>query len=90
MNVTEKLEILIRARVPIIVVQSHEEARVEALIKQIAFAQKKELYTWACTTGLMQSHPAPADGYRADSASKDPVKAILSVIDAGKPTATLS
>ncbi len=66
MDVTAKLEILIRARVPIIVVQSHEEARVEALIKQIAFAQKNELHTWAVTTGLPQTHPAPAEGYKAD------------------------
>ncbi len=85
MDVTAKLEILIRARVPIIVVQSHEEARVEALVKQIAFAQKKELHTWAITTGLTQTHPAPADGYKADPATKDPVKAILTVIEAGKP-----
>ncbi|MBN2003767.1 MAG: AAA family ATPase [Anaerolineae bacterium] len=89
MDVIIRLETLIRARVPIIVVQSHEEARVEALIKQIAFTQKKELHTWAVTTGMVQAHPLPKDGYKPDATTRDPVKAILSVIEAGKPTDTL-
>ena len=89
MDTITKIDTLIRARVPIIVVQSHEEARVAALIHQVAVLQKKDLYTWTCTTGVTQTHPAPVDGYKPDVATRNPVAAILSVIAAGQPTDTL-
>ncbi len=39
-----ELEILIRARYPIIYVESYEEARVEEVLKRIAQRRAKKLY----------------------------------------------
>jgi SpoVK/Ycf46/Vps4 family AAA+-type ATPase len=56
MSVTERereLEVLIRAKYPLIYVLSWEERRIEAMLVRIAARLKKRLYAWAVTTGVM-------------------------------------
>jgi SpoVK/Ycf46/Vps4 family AAA+-type ATPase len=63
-----KIEILIRARYPLIYVVSFEEARVEYRLKKICTERKKDLYCWSITNGLEQP-----DG-SAITELKDPIK----------------
>jgi SpoVK/Ycf46/Vps4 family AAA+-type ATPase len=49
---TEQLDLLVRARVPVIYVVTHEEARLEALLLDLARRQGKPLFTWTSTRGL--------------------------------------
>ena len=48
----DRIARLIRARYPVIAVQSHEEVRVTEAIQAIAAQQDKALYTWTISRGL--------------------------------------
>src|SRR4051812_6839629 len=48
----DELDVLIRARYPVIYVVSWEEERVEQLVARIATARNKKLYIWTCTQGI--------------------------------------
>ena len=49
-----EIDVLIRARYPILYLLTHEEARIEALLLDIAKKQSKKLYTWTATAGLIE------------------------------------
>jgi SpoVK/Ycf46/Vps4 family AAA+-type ATPase len=71
MNITDSgamIEILIRARYPLIYVVSFEEARVEQCLKQITDSRKKQLFRWTITNGLEQ----PDGSFITEL--KDPIK----------------
>jgi SpoVK/Ycf46/Vps4 family AAA+-type ATPase len=46
------IEILIRARYPLVYVVSYEEARVGSRLKEITGERKKQLFNWTITNGL--------------------------------------
>jgi AAA+ superfamily predicted ATPase len=72
------IDLLIRARYPVIYVLSHEEERIEGLLAGIAEAQKKELQIWTATRGLRkyEAEPTPA---KAQARMNDPVEAIAQI-----------
>jgi ATP-dependent 26S proteasome regulatory subunit len=49
-----EIDVLIRARYPLLYLLTHEEARIEALLLDIAKKQSKKLYTWTATAGLQE------------------------------------
>ena len=49
---TREIEILVRARYPILYVVSWEESRVESALIEIANSRRKRLYMWTATSGL--------------------------------------
>lgn len=51
-NPTTQLSLLIRAKYPIIVIESSEESRVMAAIKQVAATQNKGGFTWSISQGI--------------------------------------
>ncbi len=56
MNVTgreRELEVLIRAKYPLIYILSWEERRIESMLVRVAAQLKKRLYAWTVTTGVM-------------------------------------
>ncbi len=56
MNVAERereLEVLIRAKYPLIYILSWEERRIEAMLVRIAARLRKRLYAWTVTSGVM-------------------------------------
>src|SRR5271170_1789442 len=55
----DELDVLIRARYPIIYVVSWEEERVEQNLRQIAAARNKRLHVWTCTQGILTSGEEP-------------------------------
>ena len=48
-----ELEVLVRAKYPLIYLLSWEEKRIEAMLVRIAARLKKRLYAWTVTTGVM-------------------------------------
>jgi len=79
----DELEILIRARYPIIYVVTWEERRVERRLRDIATRRKKTLYGWSVTSGLTKSASEPA-GTRQNKLA-DPVEALDAVIEHKDP-----
>ena len=80
----DELEVLIRARYPIIFVVSWEEARVEQHLQRIAARRGKQLYTWSVTNGMQKASAVAAGGPRQRSLS-DPVEALDQVIEHKEP-----
>jgi ATPase family associated with various cellular activities (AAA)/AAA+ lid domain len=59
-----ELEVLIRAKYPLIYVLSWEERRVLAMLSEIAARRKKRLFTWTVTEGIVAVdtlRPTPID-----------------------------
>ncbi|MFN7015990.1 MAG: AAA family ATPase [Fimbriimonadales bacterium] len=56
-----ELGVLIRARYPLIYLQTAEETRAEELLKRLAQQHAKRLLTWTFTRGYEPPIPAPAD-----------------------------
>ena len=80
----QELEILIRARYPIIYVVTWEEGRVQRHLEQIARAREKQLCVWSVTTGMNRvSGAAPAHPKGGKLA--DPVEALDTVIEYKEP-----
>ncbi len=80
---TDELEILIRARYPVIYIVSWEEARVEQHLQRIATRRGKQLYTWSVTTGMRRigaggSPPSPRG-------LSDPIEAMSTVLEHKEP-----
>ncbi len=70
----EELDILIRAKYPILYIVSWEERRIEHLLRQVAAQRRKNLYGWTVTDGLH-----PLDGSAApprDALTCDPLHAL--------------
>jgi AAA+ superfamily predicted ATPase len=78
---TDELDVLIRARYPIIYVVSWEEARVEQHLQRIAAGRGKELHHWSITSGMRKlgSATGPAKGLA------DPIEALEAVMGRKEP-----
>ncbi|MCD6309295.1 MAG: ATPase, partial [Candidatus Eremiobacteraeota bacterium] len=77
----EELKAFIRARYPLVYIVSHEEARVEIVLSDIAHELNKRILTWTITSGLTDQHGRPLEE------SKEPVMALnLLMREAEEPT----
>jgi len=85
---TQQIDRLIRARYPVIAVQSHEENRVIEHIAQIAQTRGKALFAWSVSRGIRQIHPEPDDDATAQELAQltDSLAALKHVVSAGEPT----
>lgn len=75
-NISKKIEYLIRARYPLIYIVSNEELRVENTIKAIAAARSKKHFFWSITKGLELE-----DGSHV-SDLREPLKVLDHIIEA--------
>lgn len=66
-----ELEILIRARYPLLYVVSWEERRIEAALGRLAVRQGKRLFTWTVTGGLKEPGKASDPAVREPQAALD-------------------
>lgn len=80
--IREELELLIRARYPVIYIVSWEERRVEQELRNIASGRGKQLYTWSVTSGLAKSGTS---NERRKNSLADPVEALDTVIEHKEP-----
>lgn len=79
----KELEVLIRARYPLIYVVSWEEERVEQQIAEIAKSRHKKLFTWTVTQGIVK-HGAPATTGKSSNTA-DPNAALDAVVAQVEP-----
>lgn len=86
LTATQEIDVLIRARYPIIYVSTWEEERVEQSLRQIAAARKKHLFTWTITQGLIKVGSEPRPGKNASGNTMDPLVALDQVIQHVEPS----
>ncbi|MEM2144418.1 MAG: AAA family ATPase [Candidatus Jordarchaeaceae archaeon] len=80
MTKKEELEILIRARYPIILIETYEEARAENMIAEIARARDKKVYCWSVTRGLYPFGQS-IQSKKIDTQTCDPIVALNNVVE---------
>jgi AAA+ superfamily predicted ATPase len=81
----EELEVLIRARYPIIYVSSWEEERVERRLAQIAAARGKKFHVWTYTQGIVRYGAEPQRTKSATGSTTDPLAALDAVLQHVEP-----
>ncbi len=81
----QELDVLIRARYPIVYVVSWEEERVEACLRKIAEARNKKLFVWTITQGMVRSGSEPSRTRSGGSNTTDPIMALDAVVDQVEP-----
>ena len=74
MSSAEEIEILVRAKYPLIYAVSPEEARVERAIKDIGLRRGRKFVTWSITEGFIGSE---GDNF---TDSKDPLRALEEIL----------
>lgn len=79
-----ELEVLIRARYPLLYVVSWEEERVEQQLAEIARARNKRFFVWTCTQGIVKYGSAVSSG-KGTSGTADPLAALDAVIHQVEP-----
>ncbi len=80
----EMLELLIRAKYPLLYIISAEERRVEELLRAVAARRHKQLFSWTVTEGIMDiSTPKPVS---VNGGARDPLQ-MLDAIATSKESA---
>lgn len=83
-----ELEILIRARYPLLMVISFEEERVMKALDGIAVKSSKQLYHWSINSGLIKYRRNVKGAVEGKKGTKDPIIA-LREIELGKDDPTI-
>lgn len=82
----DEIEVLIRARYPILYVVSWEEERVVSHVAAVAEKRNKKVFTWSYNTGIQPHGTLPDSQRKADAATKDPLAALNKVIEQIEPS----
>jgi hypothetical protein len=85
MNFAQEVETLIRARYPILYIQSSEEARLQGVIQEIAQRRQKQLFEWSCSSGLLTAGTSIQSSKAKNSPTREPLAALDYVIDQTEP-----
>jgi ATP-dependent 26S proteasome regulatory subunit len=85
MNFHDELELLIRARYPILYIISSEETRVQDAVRDIAAPRRKKVFEWTCTTGLVPAGASIQSQKSRHAATKDPLAALDMVLEQVEP-----
>lgn len=80
-----EIEILIRARYPLIYVVTWEEQRLLKHVTEIASRLGKKVFEWSVTTGLVPAGTSIQSQKQKDAASQDPLVALDNVIEHVEP-----
>ena len=81
-----ELEILIRARYPIVYVVSWEEDRVERLVEEIAKKRNKKVHIWSFTRGLTRPGAPLSSAKGRGAANADPMAALEQLVQDMEPS----
>jgi ATP-dependent 26S proteasome regulatory subunit len=81
----DELEVLIRARYPIVYVISWEEERVERVLADIARKRNKKLFIWSNTQGIVKPGAEPQRGKGGSANTTDPLAALDAVLGHVEP-----
>ena len=85
MTARQEIEILIRARYPILYVVSAEELRVQEVLLEIAQQRQKKVLEWSATTGIVPAGASIQTQKNRNAPSRDPLLALDQVIDQVEP-----
>lgn len=85
MSFATDLEILIRARYPVIYLNTSEEARVLPVIMSVAARRNKKVFEWSFSTGLVPAGTNLQSQKSRNPATKDPLVALDQVIEQVEP-----
>ena len=80
-----ELEVLIRARYPLLYVLTWEETRVMAKVAELAEQRGKKVFEWSVTTGLVPAGTSIQSQKHRDAATQDPLVALDRVIEQVDP-----
>jgi len=81
----EEIEVLIRARYPIIYIVSWEEQRVQDWLMEVAKKRNKRVFEWSFSTGIVPAGTSVQSQRNRTSSTKDPLAALDHVIDQVDP-----
>jgi len=84
-TVHQDLDVLIRARYPIIYVISSEEGRVRDALVEIAQRWQKRAFEWTCSSGMVPVGTSVQLQKHRNAPSRDPLVALDQVIDMVEP-----
>jgi ATP-dependent 26S proteasome regulatory subunit len=85
MNFETEIEILIRARYPLLYLISSEELRTQNVIVDIAKKRQKKVFEWSCSTGLVPAGTSIQSHKSRNPATQDPLVALDQVIEQVEP-----
>jgi AAA+ superfamily predicted ATPase len=77
----DEIEILLRARYPVLYIVTWEESRVEEALAQIARRREKKLYLWSVVRGIQAYNSSPEGSARIDIRTTDPNAALDYVLE---------
>lgn len=80
-----ELEVLIRARYPLVYVVTWEEQRLLKQVLKIASRLNKKVFEWSITMGLVPAGTSIQSQKQKDSATEDPLVALGNVIEHVEP-----
>jgi hypothetical protein len=84
-NALDEIEVLIRARYPILYIVSWEEQRVQDWLVEVAKKRNKRVFEWSYSTGIVQAGTSVQSQRPRTSTTKDPLAALDHVIDQVDP-----
>ncbi|AGC48569.1 AAA ATPase [Myxococcus stipitatus DSM 14675] len=80
----EELDLLVRARYPLLYLVSWEEHRVDAILAELARAHGKAVFTWSVTRGLRGVGNARTSALPEDT--RNPIDALAAIEKLGEPS----
>jgi SpoVK/Ycf46/Vps4 family AAA+-type ATPase len=80
-----EIEVLIRARYPIIYIVSWEEQRVMKWLLELAKSRKKRVFEWSYSTGIVEAGIPVSPQRIKTSSTKDPISALDEVLAQVEP-----
>jgi len=81
---TRELDVLVRARYPLIYLVSSEEQRVEAILQELAQSHGKALLTWSVTKGLKRLGPGRSSVSLDET--QEPLRALATIEKLNEPS----
>lgn len=84
-KIAHEIELLIRARYPILYIESFEEDRVEELLSNVAVLRKKSVFCWSIVRGLYPYGVPLQSKKGVDEQTKDPITALNQIVEIVEP-----
>ncbi|HEX3720489.1 MAG TPA: AAA family ATPase [Verrucomicrobiae bacterium] len=85
MNFQDELELLIRARYPVLYIVSSEEMRLRDAVMDVANKRKKKVFEWSCNTGIVPAGTSLQSHKQQNPATKEPLAALDQIIEQVEP-----
>jgi hypothetical protein len=85
MSFAAELEVLIRARYPLIYIQTSEELRILPVVMEIAARRGKKAFEWSYSTGIVLAGANLQSQKGRSAGTKDPLAALDQVLDQVEP-----